>query len=392
MRYDTIEAAAADLKHGKLVVLCDEEDRENEGDLVCAGSMVTPEQINFMAKYGRGLICVPISAERAEKLNLPLVNPENRSMLSHCNFTISADARAGISTGSIIVNPKSGPNDLIRPGHLFPLIGKEGGVLVRTGHTEGSLDLLSIAGLPDVAVICEILDDEGNMLRGNNLIQFAKKHALTIVTIKNLIEYRRKREKLVYRAVESVLPTKFGDFTMIVYKTKIDEHEHIALIYGDIKNGESVLTRVHSECITSEVFNSSLCECKQQLNGAMSKIVKAGAGVIVYMRQEGRGIGLINKLKAYNIQASEGLDTVDANIKLGFKADLREYGIGAQILLDLGVKRMKLMTNNPTKVVGLAGYGITIDERVPIQVGPSERTQGYLNAKKKKMGHILDVV
>ncbi|MEK7528434.1 MAG: bifunctional 3,4-dihydroxy-2-butanone-4-phosphate synthase/GTP cyclohydrolase II [Patescibacteria group bacterium] len=403
MKFNTIEEAVADLARGKMVVLCDDEDRENEGDLVCAGSHVSPAVINFMLKHGRGLICAPIDDSRAARLKLPLMASDQEDrMLAHCNFTVSVDARRGVTTGisaadraqavKTLLNPKSKSHDLVRPGHMFPLIGRHGGVLVRTGHTEGSLDLMRLAGLPEVAVICEILDDDGTMLRGKRLMEFTKKHELKIITIKDLIHYRRMREKLIYRAVESTLPTEYGEFQMIVYKTKIDDYEHIALVRGTIKKGDIVPTRVHSECITGEVFHSRKCDCRAQLDTALKYIASKGSGVLIYMRQEGRGIGLVNKLKAYNLQDSQGLDTVEANAKLGFKADLREYGIGAQILADIGLSEIALMTNNPKKIVGLEGYGLKIVDRIPLEIRPDDRTRRYLATKKKKMGHMLKFV
>ncbi|PLX97589.1 MAG: bifunctional 3,4-dihydroxy-2-butanone-4-phosphate synthase/GTP cyclohydrolase II [Desulfuromonas sp.] len=394
-----IEAALEDIRQGKMVILVDDEDRENEGDLTMAAEMVTDEAINFMAKEGRGLICLSLTEERADYLDLPLMVSENSSSFGTA-FTVSIEARRGVSTGisaadraqtiKVAIDDESTAKDLARPGHVFPLRARKGGVLVRTGQTEGSVDLARLAGLKPAGVICEIMNDDGTMSRMPELKVFAKKHDLRIVTVADLVEYRMRKELLVRRAAETALPTCFGgDFEAIVYENDVDNAQHVALIKGDINPDEPVLVRVHSECLTGDVFGSMRCDCGQQLQAAMAQIEEAGSGVVVYMRQEGRGIGLVNKLKAYALQDC-GHDTVEANEALGFKADLRDYGIGAQILADLGVKKIKLMTNNPKKIVGLQGYGLEVVERVKIEMPANRVNQRYLLTKKEKMGHLLE--
>ena len=397
---NTIDEAIEDMSKGKMVILVDDEDRENEGDLCMAAEKVTPEAINFMAKYGRGLICLPLSPERIDELKLPMMTDDNTSSFGTA-FTVSIEAKKGVTTGisaadratTILtaINPASTPEDLARPGHVFPLRARPGGVLQRAGQTEGSVDLARLAGLYPAGVICEIMSDDGTMARMPELLEFSKKHNIRIVTIKDLIGYRIRTERFIHRVSTTKLPTEFGEFTVIAFSNEVDTNVHIALVKGDIRPEEDVLVRVHSECLTGDVFGSKRCDCGEQLHRAMETINEIGNGVILYMRQEGRGIGLVNKLKAYELQ-DKGLDTVEANIKLGFKPDLRDYGIGAQILVDLGVRKMRLMTNNPKKIVGLEGYGLKVVERVPVETSPHERNLVYLKTKKKKLGHMLSNV
>ncbi|RMG05163.1 MAG: bifunctional 3,4-dihydroxy-2-butanone-4-phosphate synthase/GTP cyclohydrolase II [Nitrospirae bacterium] len=400
-KFNSIEEAIRDIRDGRMIILVDDEDRENEGDLCIAAEKVTPEAINFMAKYGRGLICLSLTPERVEELKLPMMTDENTSPFGTA-FTVSIEARRGVTTGisahdrakTILtaIDPESGPDDLSRPGHVFPLRAKPGGVLQRAGQTEGSVDLARLAGLYPAGVICEIMDDDGTMARVPRLMEFAKEHGLKIVTIKDLIEYRMRKERLVRRVAEVKMPTVYGgDFKGIGYENMVDENVHVALVKGEINPDEPVLVRVHSECLTGDVFGSKRCDCGEQLHRAMEMIDQEGRGVVLYMRQEGRGIGLANKLRAYELQ-DQGLDTVEANIQLGFKPDLRDYGIGAQILVDLGIKKIRLMTNNPRKIVGLEGYGLEVVERVPIEVEPGKKNLKYLKTKKKKLGHMLEGV
>ncbi len=400
MTISPIEEVVEDIKAGKMVILVDDEDRENEGDLCMAAECCTAEHINFMATHGRGLICLTLTPDLVDQLELPMMVSNNKSPYG-TGFTISIEARTGVSTGisaadrartiEAAVAPDAKPRDIISPGHIFPLRAREGGVLVRTGQTEGSVDLARLAGMRTAGVICEIMKDDGTMARMPDLKKFAQEHGLKIATIADLVAYRLREDVLVRRQVEARIPTEHaGEFKAIVYKNDMDGFEHMALVKGDISKQDQVLVRVHSECLTGDVFGSARCDCGLQLSAAMKMVEQEGAGVILYMRQEGRGIGLVNKLKAYNLQ-DEGLDTVEANLKLGFGADLRDYGIGAQILRDLGVKKMALLTNNPKKIVGLEGYGIEVVARYPIEIPAGDENKGYLMCKRDRMGHLIEV-
>lgn len=393
-----IEQAIDEIRSGKMVIVVDDEDRENEGDLVMAAEKVTPETVNFMMKEGRGLICVPLGYEKIKQLALTPMTGEETDM-SRCNFTISVDYKLGTTTGisasdraktiSALSALGSSGSDFVKPGHVFPLIARKGGVLVRAGHTEAAVDLARMAGLSEAGVICEIIKDDGEMARRDDLKAFANKHELKIITIKDLIAYRRLKEKLVNREVETVLETEFGNFRIMVYSNQIDEREHLLLVKGNPEGKENVLVRAHSECMTGDVFHSVHCDCRKQLTAAMKLIEEKGEGVILYMRQEGRGIGLVNKLKAYKLQKEEGYDTVEANKKLGFQPDLRDYGIGAQMLKDLGLNTIHLLTNNPQKIVGLEGHGLKVTERVPLECETGLLAKRYLKTKKDKLGHLL---
>jgi len=395
--FDSIESVIADIRRGRMVILVDDADRENEGDVIMAAEFVTPKAVNFMAKHGRGLICVPTTSERLKQLGVEEMVKQNRDSFK-TDFQVSVDAAKGISTGisaadraktiALMASPTALPNDLVQPGHVFPLRAKPGGVLQRAGHTEAAVDLAVLAGCRPITVICEIMNDDGTMARLPQLRKFAVKHKLKIATIADLIEYRRSSEKLIEPVETIKMPTDYGDFDLHLYRSRIDGQHHMALVRGEVAGKKGVLVRVHSECLTGDVFGSRRCDCGPQLHQAMKQIADAGCGVIVYMRQEGRGIGLPAKIKAYKLQEG-GLDTVQANEKLGFPMDLREYGLGAQILTDLGLKKIRLLTNNPRKLVGLAGYGLEILEQVPIRVKANPHNARYLETKRKKMGHLL---
>lgn len=400
LQFATIEEGIEDIRAGRMLLIADDEDRENECDLVMAAEKVTPEAINFMAVHGRGLICIPMTSERLETLQIPMMVADNTAPLE-TGFTVSVDARAGVTTGisahdraatiHALVNPTTRPADLTRPGHIFPLRSMPGGVLRRAGHTEAGVDLARMAGLQPAAVICEVLADDGTMARMPTAVTLGRKHGLKIITIRDLIEYRLRNEKLIRRAATTRLPTEYGEFACVAYETSVDESVPLALVLGNVAGNAPVLVRVHSECLTGDVFGSLRCDCGAQLLKALSIIREAGSGVLVYMRQEGRGIGLLNKLKAYQLQ-DRGKDTIEANHALGFSADLRHYGIGAQILVDLGLRNLRILTNNPKKIIGIEGYGLHVVERLPLEVPANENNCRYLRTKSDKMGHFLTVV
>jgi len=395
--FATIEEALEDFRNGKMVVICDGEDRENEGDLVLAAQFGTPEAINFMAKEGRGLVCLALTPERCDELGLDLMAPKNEDAMKTA-FTVSIEAREGVTTGisahdrahtiQVAIDPSSKPKDLVQPGHVFPLKARSGGVLERTGHTEASVDLARLAGLTPAGVICEIMKDDGTMARVSDLVPYCERHDLKMITVADLIAYRRQTEKLVERVVATRLPTAFGDFAAVGYRSLVDNKHHVALVKGDVAGREDVLVRVHSECLTGDVFHSLRCDCGEQLEAALGMIEEEGLGVLLYLSQEGRGIGLLNKLRAYRLQ-EDGLDTVDANLKLGLPADLRDYGIGAQILTDLGLTSIRILTNNPKKIIGMEGYGLSVTDQLPIVAPANPHNEAYLRAKRERLGHTL---
>ncbi|HKH18416.1 MAG TPA: bifunctional 3,4-dihydroxy-2-butanone-4-phosphate synthase/GTP cyclohydrolase II [Solirubrobacteraceae bacterium] len=395
--FSTIEEAIDDVRAGRMVIVCDDEDRENEGDLTIAAEFATPEAINFMAREGRGLICLALTPERCDELGLDLMAAKNESAFETA-FTVSIEARDGVTTGisaadrartiAVAIDPHASPRDLVQPGHVFPLKAKPGGVLERTGQTEAAVDIARLAGLTPAGVICEIMNDDGTMARVADLEGYCSRHGLRMITVADLIAYRRRHDQLVERVVTTQLPTGFGDFTVVGYRSLVDHKHHVALVKGDVDGREDVLVRVHSECLTGDVFHSLRCDCGEQLESALAMIEDAGQGVLLYLAQEGRGIGLLNKLRAYNLQ-DKGLDTVDANLELGLPVDLRDYGIGAQILVDLGLTSIRILTNNPKKIRGLEGYGLSVTEQVPIVHAPNPHNEDYLRAKRDRLGHSL---
>jgi 3,4-dihydroxy 2-butanone 4-phosphate synthase/GTP cyclohydrolase II len=399
--FASIEEALEDIRAGRMVVVCDDEDRENEGDLTLAAQFATPANINFMAREARGLICLALPPDRCDELGLDLMAAKNESAFETA-FTVSVEAREGVTTGisahdrahtiQVAIDPRAEPHDLVQPGHVFPLKARPGGVLERTGQTEAGVDLARLAGLIPAAVICEVMRDDGQMARIKDLIPYCERHGLKMITVADLVKYRRRTEKLVDRVAEANLPTEFGEFDVVGYRSMIDDKHHVALVKGDVRaaaeGGEAVMVRVHSECLTGDVFHSMRCDCGEQLADALGRIESEGLGVLLYLAQEGRGIGLLNKLRAYKLQEG-GLDTVDANLELGLPADLRDYGIGAQILVDLGLRRIRILTNNPKKIVGMEGYGLEVADQIPIEQVPGEHTRDYLRAKRDRLGHTL---
>ncbi|MCW3065821.1 MAG: 3,4-dihydroxy-2-butanone 4-phosphate synthase [Solirubrobacterales bacterium] len=395
--FATIEEAIEDIRQGKMVVVVDDPDRENEGDLTIAAQFATPEAINFMATHGRGLICLALTPDRCDELGLDLMAAKNESSFRTA-FTVSVEAREGVTTGisahdrahtiQVAIDPKSRPHDLVQPGHIFPLKAKPGGVLERTGQTEAGVDLARLAGVIPAAVICEVMNDDGTMARVPDLVPYCQRHAIKLVTVADLIAYRRQHDKLIERVVETGMPTAFGEFRAVGYRSLVDNKHHVAMVKGDVDGKEDVLVRVHSECLTGDVFHSLRCDCGEQLESALAMIEGEGQGVLLYLSQEGRGIGLLNKLRAYRLQ-EEGLDTVDANLRLGLPADLRDYGIGAQILTDLGLSSIRILTNNPKKIIGLEGYGLSVTDQIPIQTVANPHNENYLRTKRERMGHVL---